>query len=455
LNHRDGTTDQQSLSAYYTGPSPSIDTLNQRTPTLTNGHSLSMSLAYTEPIAVNSMVQFTYQPSYSKNKADNKRYLWDPLTQDFTTPSLESSNTYENWYSTQNAGIGYLLKFDKFSLTAGVSYQVALLRGEQVLPYSTTVKKTFYTLMPNMRMNYQFADRSNLNVTYRTSTREPSVTQLQTYVDNSNPLLLSTGNPNLKQSVNHSVVARLGLTNPEEGRSLFLLLSGGTSFDNIGNASVVIQQDSVIQGGVAVSRGTQLSYPVNLDGYWNARVNVMYGFPVDIFRSNLNLNTGYTYSRSPGLINMLKSFTNSSVFSGGATFVSNISENVDFTLSYTGNYTIARNTLQTSQNSNYFSQTARFILNLIVWEGIVIRNETYNTLYHGLSANLDKSYILWNLSLGKKFFTNQRGEIRVGVTDLLNQNRNISRNVTETYVEDSQTQVLGRYLIATFTYTVR
>jgi hypothetical protein len=332
---------------------------------------------------------------------------------------------------------------------------VATLQGEQLFPSPAAVAKTFYTLMPNIRMTYRIAERSNLNVTYRTSTREPSVTQLQLYVDNSNPLLLSTGNPDLTQAVNHTLVARLALTKPEEGRSTFFLLSGGTTADYIGNATVTAQQDTLIQGTIPVNRGTQISYPVNLDGYWNARANVMYGFPVGFLKSNLNVSAGFTYTRSPASINAVASITNNSVVSGGFTFVSTINENVDFTLAYTGNYTIARNSLQPDQNGNYFSHSARFLLNLIVWEGIVIRNETYNTLYSGLSSALDQSWILWNLSVGKKLFADQRGEIKVGVTDLLDQNKSINRSVTDTYVEDSQTRVLGRYFMASFTYTFR
>ena len=46
-------------------------------------------------------------------------------------------------------------------------------------------------------------------------------------------------------------------------------------------------------------------------------------------------------------------------------------------------------------------------------------------------------------------------DLRLTVTDLLDQNKRINRTVTETYVEDTQNQALGRYLMLTFTYTVR
>jgi hypothetical protein len=59
------------------------------------------------------------------------------------------------------------------------------------------------------------------------------------------------------------------------------------------------------------------------------------------------------------------------------------------------------------------------------------------------------------MSISKKLFTNERGEISLSVNDLLEQNSNISRNITELYVEDVQSEVLLRYFMLSFTYNIR
>jgi hypothetical protein len=41
------------------------------------------------------------------------------------------------------------------------------------------------------------------------------------------------------------------------------------------------------------------------------------------------------------------------------------------------------------------------------------------------------------------------------VYDLLGQNANVRRNITETFIEDIQTNVLQRYLMLSFTYNLR
>ena len=44
-------------------------------------------------------------------------------------------------------------------------------------------------------------DRSmNIRFNYRGNTQQPSVTQLQDVIDNSNPLYITTGNPTLEAS---------------------------------------------------------------------------------------------------------------------------------------------------------------------------------------------------------------------------------------------------------------
>ena len=55
----------------------------------------------------------------------------------------------------------------------------------------------------------------------------------------------------------------------------------------------------------------------------------------------------------------------------------------------------------------------------------------------------------------KKFLKNQNGEIKLSVFDLLKQNRSITRNITESYTEDVQNQVLQQYFMLTFSYRLR
>jgi hypothetical protein len=49
----------------------------------------------------------------------------------------------------------------------------------------------------------------------------------------------------------------------------------------------------------------------------------------------------------------------------------------------------------------------------------------------------------------------QTSELKLSVFDLLKQNKSISRVVTETGIQDSQTQVLQQFFMLTYTYSLK
>lgn len=290
---------------------------------------------------------------------------------------------------------------------------------------------------------------------YRAITRPPTITQLQDVVDNSNPLLLTSGNSDLSESYSHTLTARYSITMPQKAQSLFLLLNATITKNYIANATIIANRDTTLSNGMKLAQGSQYTLPVNLDGYASARSFITYGFPTDFIKSMLNLQTGFTFTRSPSEINSVITYTNTYAISQGVTIGSNISEQIDFTLAYMGTYNISRSDLQASQNSNYYSHNADFKFNWIFWDGVAFNNELNSTLYSGLSAGYNQNILLWNMSIAKKLFAKQRGEIKFGVYDLLEQNKSITRNITSTYTEDVQNTALTRYFMLTFTYTLR
>src|SRR5690606_40619397 len=92
-------------------------------------------------------------------------------------------------------GLTYRLGNRDKMLALGLSYQYAELNSNQVFPLTTTVHRTFSNLLPNAMMHYRFSPNSRLRLIYRASTSEPSISQLQNVINNSNPLFISTGNP--------------------------------------------------------------------------------------------------------------------------------------------------------------------------------------------------------------------------------------------------------------------
>ena len=178
-------------------------------------------------------------------------------------------------------------------------------------------------------------------------------------------------------------------------------------------------------------------------------------FLLKAIKSNINFNGGISYSKQPGIINNVNNITKNYTYTSGVVVASNVSQYVDFTLSYSANFNNVKNQLQPTLNTNYFSHLAGVQFNLLSKTGWFLQNDLNNQLYSGLAAGFNQSYTIWNMAIGKKFLPGQKGELKLSVFDLLKQNRSISRNVTETYIEDVRNQVLQQYFMLTFSYNLR
>jgi len=177
--------------------------------------------------------------------------------------------------------------------------------------------------------------------------------------------------------------------------------------------------------------------------------------PLKFMKSNLNWNAGLSYTTLPGLLNNVSNISKNYNYNLGAVLSSNISEYVDFNISYSANINVLKNSIRPDLNNNYFSQSAGFTLNLLTKKGLFFQNDLSNQYYTGLSSGFNQNYWLWNISAGQKFLKGQAGELKLSVFDLLKQNKSITRTATASYVEDDKNQVLQQYFMLTFTYKLK
>lgn len=456
LSEKNATNLLLANNSYFKDPSNLFDTTNQQSVLHSHTQQIGTTLDYTEPIGQKSQLLLTYNTSYTTGESDKNTYQFDPLKQQYTNLDTGLTNNYKSYYTANQFGASYRYRANNnLFFTAGLSYQIANLEGDRTFPMNTIIKRNFYNLLGNAMMRYRIGNTRNLRVFFRTSTNAPSISQLQDVVDNSNPLQLTTGNPDLKQETTQSLFVRYSAVNTDKNKMFFAFLGVQQTQNNITNATITATQDSVLAHGVILNKGSQLTYPVNLNGYWSIRSFATLGLPLKFMKSNLNLSGGINFSRTPGLVNNQKNYANNFGVTFPIVISSNISENLDFTLSYTPNYNIVKNSIQPNLNSNYFSNAASARINWIFWKGFELDNNITYQKYSGLGETYDKPYLLWNASIGKHFFKNQNGELQLTVFDLLKQNRSINRNVTETYIENSTTSVLQQYFLLTFTYNLR
>jgi uncharacterized membrane protein YgcG len=455
LNKREGDVYLKNRNEYYRTGSNLNDSLQQFTDQLTNGYQVSGNIAYTEAVGKSGQLQFNYTPSFTKSKSDQEAFRYDYVNAKYSIFDNNLSNKFDNTVMRQNAGVSFRKGNRDNMFSIGLSYQYTELNSTQVFPFAAQVKKSFNNLLPSLMWTKKLNAKNSIRLFYRSSINAPSVNQLQDVINNNNPLFISSGNPNLKQQFSHTISSRYTYTNTAKGKSFFANIFLQENNNYIGNATYIASKDSVLNSTVTLFKGSQLSKPVNLDGYWNLRSFFTYAFPVKFIKSNLSVNAGLTYAKTPGLINNVLNQSNSFNYNAGLVVASNISEYIDFNVSYAANFNVVKNSIQPQLNNNYISQTAGLQLNLLSKKGWFVQNDINNQRYSGLTDGFNQNYWLWNAGVGKKFLKNQAGELKLSVFDLLKQNQSIVRTVTETYIEDVQNQVLRQYFMLTFTYKLK
>lgn len=457
LNESTNHNDQDVVYRFFNDSvlADSVDAFSRIIDADDRGHSYSARLAYTEPVGENGRLQLDYRPSYSTSRADQSGYRMDPITGDYTIPDERYMGLSERFTVIHRGGVSYRHNLEWVSASVGVDVQHEDLQYDQEGPRTFNIERSYLTVLPTANLRFTLGTGSRLDIFYRPFTRTPSASQLRDVVDDSNPQILSSGNPHLSPTTSHNINVRYRHTNAEAGSSFMGFFNLSTATDHIANALTIAGRDTLQVRDVLVEPGAQFSYPVNLDGYWSARSFVNYGRPVSFLRSNLNASVGGSYTVTPSIVNEVSHETQSLQLNGRLFLGSNISERVDFSVSSGVTYTNLNSSRENQRDNNSVRYTAGVRVNVLPVPWLNLTSNLNLNHRTGMSGGVDPTTAIWNAGLGYKFLNNNRAELRLTLNDILNQNTSIDRMVTDLYVQDSQTQALGRHVMLNLIYQLR
>ena len=419
-----------------------------------NTDGIKTSIMFSEPLGDKGIGSFvSYDFSNSQN-VQNQQTFSGVIAPGVGTFDSTLSSRYNNDWNTHQAGIG-VRKFNrKGGFVARVKYEIATLDNVQTMPARENVNKSFQNILPFALYRARLANKASWFTMYRTYTTKPQASQLTTTIDNSNALQLSTGNIALSQTYGHWFMSKYNVTNAKKNSIFYAMINGGIAKNYIGQSTFTAISDTVYNG-VSIPRGGQLSNPVNLDGQYTANAFVTYGFPLAKLKSNLNMNLNTGITNIPSMINDEEVNTFNHNYGLGFVLSSNISENIDFTISTESNYVVSSNSLNRDLDNQYLVQTSKIKYDWIMPLGITFRTQLQHQEYFGLSDLLNNRVLLWTAGIGKQVFENKRGEVQLSMYDILGQNNNVAQNFYDSYYEETNGNVLTRYVMLSFSYNLR
>jgi hypothetical protein len=445
LNNSDGNGELGSVNQYYnkSGLLVKTDSINQHSFSESEVRGYNTRAVYTEPLFKRSLLEFSVSKNESRSVSDKVTYDYNRNSGKHDIVNPFQTNNYENVYGTKTAGLRIRTQRKKYNYSFGLTWQNADLKGTIVSGIKDSViTKSFYNLLPNARFQYNFTRFKNLQLDYRASTNQPTVSQLQPVPDISNPLNIRVGNPNLRQEYTHRVNVNYTGMNPFRNKSFFWFSSYSFSNNRIVNYDLV---DSF---------GRKTTTPVNVDGVYNLSNDISLGWPLRFIKGTINFNTGVGYSKTIQFINTVRNNIYNISIDPGIEISKSFKDKFDLALNAGFTYNKAKYSLQSSLNNKYFTQDYSIDAGWQLPKNFYLSSEFRYTISSNRASGYNAKVPLWNASFSKLFLKYNRGELKLSVNDLLNENQSIVRTTNSNYIEDQNNRVLKRFFLLGFTYSL-
>ena len=264
---------------------------NQYIHTPTKDFNYRAQLTYSEPIAKNTFLQFSYQFQYMYSESDRRTYdlynnglynwgIGDPLPDNYESSEVDSLGRYAEYrYYNHDASVALRFIREKWQLSAGMSFQpqhtvLSYKRGD----YMVDTARNVFNFAPNIDFRYRFSKVSQLRFFYRGRSSQPSMENLLPITDNSNPQNIRVGNPGLKPSFSHNLRLFYNTYDAKKQRGIFSHASFQATQNSISNSRVYNE-----------ATGGWTTTPKNINGNWN--LFGMFGFNTALKDKRFNIST--------------------------------------------------------------------------------------------------------------------------------------------------------------------
>ncbi len=470
--------------------------LNQYTTSPSKNYNYSARLSYSEPLGNNWFAEARYE--YSHRYSDSNRSLYNLEEYDDgnspwgsyssainifgTVPSegdllLAVRDDYNSQYATytnndHNANIGVRYNTKEVRFNAGVDLKPQHTKMEYTRPgqIDTIVTREVFNWAPNVRLRYRFNNTTNLDINYRSSSSQPSMTNLLEVIDDSNPLSISMGNAGLKPSWNHNMNIDFRTYDTEAQRGIFAGVRGSMTQNSITNKSIYDTET-----------GRNFSRPENINGNWNA--NGHFGFNTALGESqlwNISTNTNASYSTSVGYIstrtsgigetptdkqeamNFYHKVFKESPSTKSTTNTLNLGERLrfgyratywDFNVFGNVNYQKSKSDVQDRANLETWNFDYGADLNINTDFGLRFSTDLRINSRRGYaSAEMNTNEVLWNAQISHSFLKGKAATISLQFYDILREQSSISRSISAYQRTDSWTYGIHSYCMVHFIY---
>ncbi len=418
--------------------------LDQNYDNIATKNLLRANALYVEPISKKFSLHTFY--NFSNRQEEGDRQVVD------VADNSESINTfltrnYTNDISLNRIGTSLKYSHEGFNLSIGAAFQSfdleGIFEGVEGSNISGVVDRTYTNWIPNVSVNFSPIRNSYFNVSYNVSAQEPSIRNLQPVIDNSNPLYLREGNPDLVPEITHNINTYFSFSRPLSGFRVYL--NGGYTFFK----DQIITEETINENLVTYVR------PINYDGGSNANMYTGINFPIKRNKLTINLGMSTNINNTNAFVNDVLNETETFNYTPNVRI--NVTPGDDFALYLNGRwgfsdtkYNVNTALNQKTQNINYGVEMNASLL----W-GFKLNSDFNISQFRNDRLDLDQDVPILNVSIYKQFLKGNRGELRLSLYDAFNKNIAINQFASNYFISRSETVTLARYGMLSFTYNIK
>ena len=416
-----------------------MDTTDQEKKNDANTNIFNSKLTYTEPVVKNLFAEFNYAFRLSTSNAENLSYNKSADGKYTELDTLYS--THYNFDVTTNTG-GAALKYNGKKLTFGVGTDIASTNFDQKdLLRDTCLNRDYINFFPRANFVYKFNQTSRIFLSYNGSTQQPSITQISPVADNTNPLIVTIGNPLLKQQFIHSISFNANSFKVLSQRGFFMY----------GNLSVtdnaIVTNQTTLPGGI-----TTYSY-VNTNGNYNGYAGFNYFKKFTKADFNINAGLNFNGSRYSNFVNGEKNKTDN--YAPGIELGFNKQKEKKYNINYwaRANYNMSTSSINKELKTNYWTQSHNLDLTVYFLKKFEFNNSVNAELRQKTDLfTSNNNVVVWNGYIGRKFLKNDKGLLKFYVYDILNQNKGFDRSISTNVITERTYQTISRYFMLSFVW---
>lgn len=437
---------------------------NRYSVTPTESWNYSVRAAYSEPIFKAVFLQLSYKFTYKYNKSTRSTYDFSNMGEDFFSgvqteyrgwgnyisrlqnplesyldDDLSRLSEYKNYIHDIQLTLRILRKKYKFNVGFLVQPQkTRFIQDYQGVSVDTV--RTVVNVSPTLDFRYRISDMSNLRINYQGTTSQPSMTDLLSIRDDSDPLNISEGNPGLKPSFTNSFQLFYDAYLQKHQQAVMTNLSFSTTRNSI---SRMVMYDEITGG--------RTTRPENINGNWNASGAFMFNTALDsVGRWSVNTFTNLNYNNYVGYLsldgkNSQKNTTRTTMI-GENLSGSFRNDWLDVTLDGSFDYTHTRNLLQAQSNLNTWQFSYGGSVNVYLPWGMSLSTDMHENSRRGYNdASMNTNELIWNAQLSQSFLKGKCLTVSLQYYDILQQQSNFSRTIDAMQRSDTQYNSINSY----------